>query len=166
MIEYAVETLTPELIKETESAQQGYWKECARPFLNFPVDVDWPTYITAQKMSMLRVIVARESGQMAGAAFEIIAPDPHFACITASLPMLYLKPEHRKGYAGVRLIKLAEQYAVEGGAQELMTHGGIHNDVSRLFENMGYFDWGRYFVKNLKGSSPYPVFKRGIQCHS
>jgi len=39
----------------------------------------------------------------------------------------------------------------------MMTHGGVHNGVYRLFEAMKYQDFGRYFVKVIGDTTP--VFK-------
>ena len=38
-----------------------------------------------------------------------------------------------------------------------MTHGGVHNDVYKLFEFLGFKDFGRYFV--MKIADTPPVFK-------
>ncbi len=43
----------------------------------------------------------------------------------------------------------------------MMTHGGMHNGVYRLFEGMHYADFGKYYVKVLKNGpkGTEPVYK-------
>lgn len=157
MIEYAVETLTPELIAEMLPLQDGYWQEVAGPFHQFPPDVDWKTYMLAQNTGRLKVLCGRVEGVLKTGAFIVITPHPHYACIAASLPLLFVHPDYRRGREGLRIVKLAEEEAIKAGAQMMMTHGGVHNGVYKLFEHLGYDDFGRYFVKVIGDTTP--IFK-------
>jgi GNAT superfamily N-acetyltransferase len=159
MLEFRVEPLTPALIAETVPLQQGYWEEVAGPFHSFPPDVDWKTYLLAQEKGLLRVLCGRVKGKLKAGAFVVITPHPHYACISASLPLLFVHPEYRRGREGLRLVKLAEEQAFKAGAQVMMTHGGVHNGVYQLFEHLGYSDYGRYFFKVIGDTNP--VFKEG-----
>jgi len=154
MLEFNVETLTPELIEEMHPLQQGYWQEVAEQFHQFPPDVDWRTYLLAQATGKLKVLVARVEGRLKAGAFIVITPHPHYACIAASLPLLFVHPEYRRVREGLRLVKRAEEVAAENGAQLMMTHGGSHNSVYKLFEAMHYEDFGRYFVKVIGDTTP------------
>jgi hypothetical protein len=104
------------------------------------------------------VICGRVNGVLKAGVFIVITPHSHYACIAASLPLLFVDPEYRKGREGLRLVKLAEEEAVKSGAQMMMTHGGVHNGVYKLFEFMEYQDFGRYYVK-LIGDNKNPVYK-------
>jgi GNAT superfamily N-acetyltransferase len=160
-LEYAVEPLDERLIEEMKTGQERYCEEVAGPFHCFPADPDWRTYRIAQERNMLRVIAARDQGILRGVAVSVIGPHPHYACISASLPLLYVDPEYRRSTAGVALVRMAERESEKAGAQLIMTHGGMHNGVYRLFEAMRYSDFGRYFVKQLPGGphGAAPVFK-------
>jgi GNAT superfamily N-acetyltransferase len=157
MLEYAVEVLTPALIDEMLPHQEQYWKEVAGPFHCFGPDVDWKTYLTAQERGWLRVVIGRKDGQLKAGAFIVVTLHPHYACIAGSIPLLFVSPEHRRGREGIRLVKFAEEEAFRAGAQVMMTHGGVHNGVYKLFEHLGYQDFGRYFVKVIANTAP--VFK-------
>lgn len=154
MLEYAIEPLTPGLIAEMLPGQQQYWEEVAGPFHVFPPDVDWKTYLLAQQTGKLRVLCGRSAGVLQAVAVMVITPHPHYACIAASLPLLFVAPEYRRGREGLRLVKLAEEEAVKAGAQLMMTHGGTHNGVYKLFEHLAYQDFGRYFVKVIGSTEP------------
>ena len=162
MLTYTAEPLTTALIEETLPMQEAYWREVAGPFHAFPPDVDWLTYGNAQAQGKLRVICGRDpAGILRAGAFVIVAPHPHYACLAASMPLLFVDPEFRKGREGIRLIRTAEQVAGKAGAQMILTHGGVHNGIYRLFEGLQYADFGRYFVKVLP-NGPHgltPVFK-------
>jgi GNAT superfamily N-acetyltransferase len=160
MLEFHVEQLTPELIEEMKPLQDGYWQEVAGQFHDFPPDVDWKTYLLAQQTGKLKVLIARVAGKVKAGAFIVITPHPHYACIAASLPLLFVHPEYRRGREGLRLVRAAEDVAIENGAQLMMTHGGTHNNVYRLFEAMDYQDFGRYFVKVI-GENKRPFYKGG-----
>jgi GNAT superfamily N-acetyltransferase len=160
MLEYAVEPLTLALIGEMLPLQQGYWEEVAGPFHNFPPDVDWKTYLLAQDKGCIKVICGRVNGGLKAGVFIVITPHPHYACIGASLPLLFVHPEYRRGREGLRLVKLAEEEAVKAGAQVMFTHGGVHNGVARLFEGMDYLDYGRYFFKKIQDTEP--VYKAAL----
>jgi hypothetical protein len=157
MLEYTVEPLDLKLIGEMLPMQDEYWKEVAGPFHDFEPDVDWKMYMMAQQMGKLKVICGRADGVLKAGAFIVISPHPHYACIAASLPLLFVDPGYRKGREGLRLVKLAEKEAAKSGAQLMMTHGGVHNGVYKLFEFMDYRDFGRYFVKLIGDKKP--VFK-------
>jgi GNAT superfamily N-acetyltransferase len=163
LLTYAVEPLTPGLIAEMSALQETYWKEVAGPFHNFPPDVAWSNYLSLESQGMLRVLCGRDSERaLKGGAVVTITPHPHYACILASLPLLFIDPAYRRGREGLRLVKMAEDVAAEAGAQLMMTHGGAHNGVYRLFEHLNYNDFGRYFVKVLANSmsGTEPVFKK------
>lgn len=164
MLNLKVEPLTPALIDEMKVLQDGYWQEVAGPFHHYPPDVDWATYLKAQEIGRLIVITGRADGALKGGCCVVLGPHPHYACISGSLPLLFIHPDCRRGREGVRLLKTAEAEAEKAGCQLLMTHGGIHNGVYRLFEATGYSDFGRYFVKQLpngpNGNSP--VFKTRV----
>jgi GNAT superfamily N-acetyltransferase len=162
MLEFKVEPLTRELIDEMFPLQEQYWQDVAAPFHQFPPDVDWETYLKAQALNRLIVITARnETGRLVGGVAVVLGPHPHYACLSASLPLLFLDPKYRGGLDGARLVWRAEKEAEQAGAQLMITHGGMHNGVYRLFEGMKYQDFGRYFVKVLP-NGPHgtePVFK-------
>ena len=157
MIEYNVEPLDLKLIGEMLPIQQGYWEEVAGPFHQFPPDVDWKTYLMAQERGALKVLCGRVNGELVAGAFIVITHHPHYACIAASLPLLFVSPPYRRGREGLKLVRLAEEEAKKSGAQLMMTHGGVHNGVYRLFEFLKYRDFGRYFVKVIGDTKP--VFK-------
>jgi GNAT superfamily N-acetyltransferase len=157
MIEYAVEPLDLKLIGEVIPLQQQYWEEVAGPFHNFPPDVDWATYLLAQQTGRLKCLIGRADGVLVAGTFIVIGPHPHYACILASLPLLFARPEYRRGREGLRLVKLAEEESRKAGAQLMMTHGGAHNGVYRLFEFLKYALFGYYYVKVIGDTKP--VFK-------
>lgn len=156
---WSVEPLTRQLIAEMEPIQKGYWEEVAGPFHSFPPDVDWRTYLLAQQNGFLKVICGRNcmngEATLKAGAFVVITPHAHYACIAASLPLLFVHPDYRKGRHGIHLVNLAVKIATESGAQLMMTHGGMHNGVYKLFEHLGFDNFGMYFVKKIGDQTPH-----------
>jgi hypothetical protein len=160
MLTYQVEMLDDKLIAEMIPRQNEYWHD-AEPVHYFPPDIDWPTYYILQQNGVLKIVIGRDEGVIKAAAFIVIAPHPHLACMSASLSLVYVAHESRKGREGIKLIQAAEKVAEESGAQIMMTHGGTHNHVGKIFEFMKYDDFGRFFVKALPNgpNGTKPIFK-------
>jgi hypothetical protein len=162
MLDYRIEKLTASLVDEMESLFSLYFDDVAAPFHSFPPNVDWDLYAAVAKIGRLRIVVGRnEEGDVKAFGVVGTGPHPHYACITGNVPMLFLHPDYRKGYEGIRLVRLLEKAAEEAGSQIILTHGGMHNGVYRLFEGMHYQTFGMYYVKVL-GNGPNgltPVFK-------
>jgi GNAT superfamily N-acetyltransferase len=162
MLDYGIEKLDGRLRGEMLLMANLYWEDVAAPFHAFPPDVDWELYAALEKAGRLRIVAGRnDRGRLKAAAIVVVAPHPHYACVCGSVPLLFLHPDYRKGSEGVRLVRLAERAAQGAGAQLMMTHGGMHNGVYRLFEGMHYADFGRYYVKVLKDgpNGTAPLFK-------
>jgi|GEM_PF-503835 GNAT superfamily N-acetyltransferase len=166
MLDYRVEKLDDRLKEEMLLLADIYWEEVAAPFHDFPPDLDWVFYRALDAAGFLRIVIGRnERGQLKAGVVVVIGPHPHYACIYGTVPLLFLHPDYRKGSEGMRLVRLAERAAEKAGAQLLMTHGGMHNGVYRLFEGMHYQDFGKYYVKVLKEgpNGVKPVFKQGAK---
>jgi len=149
-LEFRAEELTSGLISEMSVMQDAYWRETTGDYHFFLPDPDWKTYLMAQRIGNLIIITARDRGNvLRGAAVTVIMPDMHYACISASIPMVFLDPAYRKGFDGVKLIHMAEHEACSRGAQLISTHGGIHTGVYRLFQALDYKNFGMYFTKIL-----------------
>jgi hypothetical protein len=160
---YKWEPLTKEVEKEMMEMADLYWKDVSAPFHSFPPDPDWPMYEDMQKQNRLRMIIGRDDeGKVKALAIAVTGHHPHYACVTASLPLFFLHPDHRKGMEGIRLLKEIEKLCEASGVQLFSTHGGIHNNVNKIFEFEGFEDFGRYYVKVLRNGplGTTPVFKR------
>jgi hypothetical protein len=154
MLNYNVEKLDDRLIEEMSLMTDLYWNDVAAPFHGFPADPDWVLYKGLEGADRLRVIVGRnDRRQVKAFSVVVLGPHTHYACIQGTVPLLFLHPDYRKGSEGIRLVRLLEKAAEGAGAQIVITHGGMHNGVYRLFEGMHYQDFGRYYVK-VKGEGP------------
>lgn len=167
MLSYNLETLTDDLVKEMMERQDEYKEEAEGAFHPFPPDVAWESYKMLQQKNVLHIICGRDDkGNLKATAFIMVTPHPHYACIVATLPLIFIAREARKGREGIRFIKLVEKTAEEHGAQMVLAQGGTHNGVARIFDFMKYGELGRYFIKVL-GHGPNglnPVFKGEMKC--
>jgi hypothetical protein len=163
MLNYRGEKLNDNLIEEMSLMTELYMTDVAAPFHAFPADPDWALYKGLQDAGRLRIIVGRnDRRQVKAFAVVVLGPHAHYACIQGTVPLLFLHPDYRCGSEGMRLVRLLEKAAEEAGAQIIVTHGGMHNGVYRLFEGMHYQDFGRYYVK-IKANGPNglkSVFKK------
>lgn len=169
MLDYRSEPFTDALKAEMMAMADLYWNDVAASFHDFPPDPNWKMYDALSLAGLLIVVVGRDQaghpgpglGRLKGFALSVLGPHPHYACIYATVPLLFLHPDYRKGMEGMRLARLIERESEKAGAQLIMTHGGMHNRVYRLFEGMKYSDFGKYYVKVLTGNpnGMRPVFK-------
>ncbi len=163
MLDYRIEALDDRLRAEMEHMASLYWQDVAAPFHDFPPDADWALYEGLQGAGRLRVVAGRDArGRLKAFGVIVIGPHPHYACVYGTVPLVFLHPDFRKGPEGMRLVRICERAAEGAGAQLLMTHGGMHNGVYRLFEGMHYADFGKYYVKVLKNgpNGTSPVYKK------
>jgi hypothetical protein len=62
--------------------------------------------------------------------------------------VLFLKKSHRKGSAGVKLIRAAEKVLRDKGVGKIHWHVKVHHDFGLLLERLGYCReevvWGKY----------------------
>jgi N-acetylglutamate synthase-like GNAT family acetyltransferase len=63
--------------------------------------------------------------------------------------VLFLHPEHRSGFAGVRLIQYAEKQLKTLGVQVVYHHAKRTNRVGELLERLGYEFVDGLYAKRL-----------------
>jgi GNAT superfamily N-acetyltransferase len=75
-----------------------------------------------------------------------VAAGLHYrTCLTLTLDIFWVRPEHRGKGAGVKLIKAVEAEAKRRGVQRMLVGSKLHKDASWLFERLGYTEIERYY---------------------
>lgn len=133
--------------KEFDSVAREYAEESGHGLSGV---VDKPAYIRIEDYGCMKCAGAYEECRLVGFVVVILIPSLHNSCNIAVVDSLFLSAEHRKGVAGLRLIREAERMAIEMNAAglELSAPNGSRLDslYSKLFTrtNNAYF-------KNLRG---------------
>lgn len=126
-----------------------HWEEIATDKDKIPLDPDVLKYQQMQNREDLLCITCRSKGELVGYAFMLIFPHLHYkTTLVAMNDLLYLKPQYRKGFAGIRLIKFAEKCCKDIGVQKIVWHIKTDHNFGPIMERLGYnlfeVNYGKY----------------------
>ena len=103
---------------------------------------DVEIYQELERQGSLQIITARdEQRQMVGYILSVIRPHLHYRHVLAGYEdAYYLAESHRRGFAGVKLIREAVRHMKAAGVQKVffMCKTSPELDMSRLFERLGF----------------------------
>lgn len=75
-----------------------------------PLDPDWKRYAQFEEYGWLGIVGIRADDVLVGYLTLLIGPHLHHRTTKwATVDVMYLRPDHRQGWAGVRAIKFAER---------------------------------------------------------
>lgn len=111
-----------------------------------PMAPDWPYYFEQERIGTYRVISARLDGELVGHnAFFVNKHTRHKGVTFAINDMIYMAPEHRKGWAGIALIRESERLLKEAGVVKVQYSIKLHvklgasrGTVGDLLAHLGY----------------------------
>ena len=109
----------------------------------FPINyfLDEKKYLSLEKSGMLRVYVVRTEGKLVGYCVYLVSLGSLHSMTTkrASNTDLWLMPEHRKGFTGIKLIKFAED-SLRAEGVVLMTTAVMENShaAMKILEYLGH----------------------------
>lgn len=117
-----------------------HWEELALNKDAIKIDMDVERYAKLDEMNMIHVTTAREDGNIVGYVICFIITHMHYrsAGEMALADMYWLRPEHRKGFTGLRLFQVMEQSLRDRGIVRAHMSCKVHQDHTKLFERMGW----------------------------
>jgi GNAT superfamily N-acetyltransferase len=137
-IKYARETLT-KVRKEIEYLIHKNWEETSVYKDTLALDPDWDTYEAAEKTGMLGIYTAREQEKLVGYLVVIANNHMHYkGHIFASNDILYLDPDYRKGFTGIKLIKFVEEDLKKMGVSVFNINTTPLRPFGNLLERLGF----------------------------
>jgi len=117
---------------------------------DIPLQPNIRMYNKLEKMGMFRAYVARIDGELVGYAAYIVNPNMHYQqSLQAVQDVLFLRKEYRKGFAGIRLIKYADEQLLSEGVQIVYHHVKVANDFGPVLERLGYRWIEKIYSKRL-----------------
>lgn len=145
MITAQVENLT-QVLPELIPLFPLHWDELALNKDKVPLDPQYDIYRKRDALGEVLFVTLREAGVLMGYFVGFVAPGLHYrTCLTLTLDIFYVHPDHRTGRAGYRLFKAVEKEAKRRGVQRMFAGSKTHKDASRLFEALGYMEVERYY---------------------
>ena len=136
---------------DLEEITRIHWEEVALNKDKIKLNPDWARYEALEKEGRLGIYTARCEGELVGyfwvlADYSLHYKDHMFAANDA----IYLKKEFRKGLAGLKLIKYAEEDLKSRGISVLVINTKVHAPFDKLMERMKYNLIERVYTKYLK----------------
>jgi len=98
------------------------------------------------------VLGAWSGSDLVGCVIGLTFVPPYSERVVAGDFIWYVKPEHRGGMVGVRLMKMFENWAVDAGAVQILTGAtsGIKSERgAALLERLGFVPTGTSVYKDL-----------------
>lgn len=122
-----------------------------------PLAVNWPAYYGLERSGVLRSFALRRGGRLIGYTLFFLQPTLHSRrTVWAVNDLIWVRPDERRGRAGVTLIRRSEQLLREAGARVILyaskpdlsnKHG--YDSVGRLFAKLGYGPFDHSWSKEL-----------------
>lgn len=138
MLTATVESLT-ERLEELKPFFPMHYAELALNQQQVPLDPEYSIYLNKDAAGEMMLVVLRKAGEIVGYFVGFVQPALHYrTCLTLSMDIFYVLPEHRGDGGGFVLFKAVEAEARRRGVQRMFVGSKMHKDASWLFEKLGY----------------------------
>lgn len=145
MLTAQVENLT-ERLDDLKPFFPMHWEELALNQKQVPLDPQYDVYLDKDAAGQMMLVTLRSAGELVGYFVGFIQPGLHYkTCLTLTMDIFYVLPEHRGNGAGFVLFKAVEGEARRRGAQRMFVGSKLHKDASWLFEKLGYEEVERFY---------------------
>lgn len=136
----------PPFLEEVKPVLPIHWAELALNKDEVPLNPQYEIYLERDRRGEVMTIALRDAGHLVGYFIGFVAPGLHYrTCLTLTLDIFYVLPEHRGSGGGFVLFKAVEAEAKRRGVQRMFTGSKLHQDASWLFERLGYVEVERYY---------------------
>tara|TARA_R110000868_G_scaffold340099_1_gene600763 strand:+ start:786 stop:1256 length:471 start_codon:yes stop_codon:yes gene_type:complete len=124
---------------EISNLLQDHWEEIALNKEKIKLNPDWGAYSVLYKSGKLGIYTARKEGKLIGYFVVIAGSNPHYKDhLFAVNDIIYLVPEHRKGFVGIKLIKYAEKDLKNFGVSVFTINTKVHKPFDSVLERLGF----------------------------
>lgn len=145
MITAQVEPFPP-FLEEVQPLLPRHWEELALNKDKVPLDPQYDIYLARDARGEVMTITLRDAGKLCGYFIGFIAPGLHYrTCLTLTMDIFWLAPEHRGAMGGVKLFRAVMREAKRRGVDRMFAGSKCHADASVLFERLGMERVETYF---------------------
>lgn len=135
------------------------WEEVENGRDDTPLAINWPHYRRLEREGVLRPAYMLAGGKLIGANIWFVHCPPHHSLTKWAVnDLIYLDPEHRRGFNGVRLISECESPLRDLGVKLILYTVKLHRrlgpesnrgSVGMLLRRLGYEPFEESFAKRL-----------------
>lgn len=123
-----------------------HYSELALNQQQVPLDPQYGVYLDRDAAGQVMLVTLRSDGEIVGYFVGFVAPALHYqTCLTITMDIFYILPEHRGSGGGFVLFKEVERAAKARGVQRMFVGSKCHKDASWLFEKLGYEEVERFY---------------------
>ena len=135
---------------ECQSLIELHWEEIALYKDKIKLNPDWESYHTYEENNLLRIFTARNEDVLVGYFVAVLQKNMHYKDhIFACNDILYLHEDYRKGFAGIHLLKFAEEMLKEDGVSVMLINTKIHKPLDKILERLKFNPIERVYSKYL-----------------
>ena len=132
----------------------AHWEEIALNKDDIKLNPDWDAYFSLEDQGKLKVFTAREGELLVGYFVVTLGYNIHYKDhLCATNDIIYMHPDFRKGFAGIRLIKFAEKCLKEDGVSTLTINTKVHQPFDKVLERLKFKPIERVYSKYLRGDT-------------
>lgn len=132
---YQVERL-PDAYEELQAQRHAYLDECDP---ESPRNIDWERLLGLSRTGSLVIFTARDAASaLVGSMWVWLTPSINSGRLSLTDDMLFVLPEHRKGWCAVWLWQYGERVAFGLGVREATVHSRLSNRTDRISRFCGY----------------------------
>jgi len=147
MMSAQIETIR-EGLEELKPLLPIHYEELALNKDKVPLDPQYGLYLAREERGEVIYMTLREDGKLMGYFIGFIAPGLHYkTCLTCTMDIFYVHPDHRNGRGGLRLFRSLERELKRRGVQRWFVGSKLHKDAGRLFEALGFSPIETYYSR-------------------
>ena len=139
-------------LEEVKPCLALHYEELSLHKGRFPLNPNYDEYLRRDAQGMITTIVLRNAGELVGYVVTFVAPGLHYQdCLTMTMDIYWVKPEHRGNGGGAIMFKALEKEAKRRGVDLIFNGSKNHKDSSFLFDKLGYEQVETYHAKWIEG---------------
>lgn len=140
--------------RDCQALWRAHYDELAIRKERMQMKPDVPAYEALERVGSLHILVARENGEMVGYVTSVVRQHLHYADVLCGFEDAYfLRKSHRKGMAGVRLLREWERAMRGRGVQLICAMTKPWLDMGPLFERLGFAKSDHVYSKWIGGEA-------------
>ena len=139
-----------DVMEEMKSLLQVNYEETGIYNDKINLEVMWDQYLKLDELDIIHLVIARKEGEMIGYYACFIQPHLHYASeLFSANDTMFILPEYRKGFTGIKLIKEAEKQMRERGVSVMSIHFKTYAPFDKILERLGWDYSERLYTKYL-----------------
>ncbi len=106
---------------------------------DIPLAPNYAGYRTLDANGCVFLVTLRDAGRLAGYFLGFLFPELHYqSCLACTGDIFYVRPEYRRGTAGLQMFRFAKRELKARGIQRWHVTTKLHQDCGALLRRVGF----------------------------